>query len=117
MDHWIWLSYCRRLPVRYSISSSVSLMALLTAVSLEGMQLITNLLGIRILADGVELQPVLPSKLEGMTAELCLFEQPVQFVYHFGADAFRAEKDGNVVSDGNKISKEHCCGIVHVYLP
>lgn len=80
-------------------------------------QLITNLLGIRILADGVELQPVLPSKLEGMTAELCLFEQPVQFVYHFGADAFRAEKDGNVVSDGNKISKEHCCGIVHVYLP
>lgn len=45
-------------------------------------QLISNVLGIRTFVDHVELDPVLPAELAGLTLTYRLFDRPVEIVYH-----------------------------------
>lgn len=87
-------------------------------------QLVSNILGIRIMNDGIVLDPVLPKKLEGLETEITLFGRTARFVFHFGGDLIRVEKDGVLISHSAQNCPRGCAlqeadfgGEMHVYLP
>ncbi len=62
-------------------------------------QLISNVLGIRTFVDHVELDPVLPAELAGLTLTYRLFDRPVEIVYHSASTP-------KVLINGEEISTE-----------
>lgn len=62
-------------------------------------QLISNVLGIRIFADTLVVDPVLPKKLDGLEFEFELGEIPVTFVYHI-----QGNHVDNITINGEKVT-------------
>ncbi|MGN0479190.1 MAG: GH36-type glycosyl hydrolase domain-containing protein [Hominenteromicrobium sp.] len=87
-------------------------------------QLVSHILGIRIMGDGIVLDPVLPKKLDGLEAEITLFGRTARFVYRFGGDRIRVEKDGAEISSaapdcsrGCTLKKDDFGGVLDICLP
>lgn len=75
-------------------------------------QLISNVLGIRVLKNGVEFNPVLPEILDGLRIEINLFGKPVNLRYHLDKSGLRAEKSGETISAPSSSSPYRCGGCV-----
>lgn len=61
-------------------------------------QLISQVLGIRRLARGLVIDPVLPNRLHGLQLNFRLMDRPVTFVYHLGQGERRVEINGEKIS-------------------
>lgn len=89
-------------------------------------QLITNVLGIRIMSNGIELCPAMPMKTDGMKAEINLFGKKTTLIYHPDSSQMRVEKGGKIISSpplndvygqrGCLVSAENLGGSIDIYL-
>ncbi|PLR77046.1 cellobiose phosphorylase [Bacillus sp. V3-13] len=64
-------------------------------------QLISNCLGIRLAAGDLNIDPVLPDKLNGLQFHFKILDRPVTFVYHLGGNAV-----SRIVINGHPVSAE-----------